>query len=57
MLGTPSVSAQLGIALAGGIYLLAFYLLAQSMLMPAMCLMATGGGVCCVSLARLRQRQ
>jgi hypothetical protein len=56
MLGTPSVSAQMGIALAGGIYLLAFFLLAESLLMPAMCLMATGGGVCCVSLARLRRR-
>jgi hypothetical protein len=52
----PSLIVQMGIAAACGLYLLAFFFLSQRDLMPGLCLMAAGGGVCSVSLARLRQR-
>ena len=53
---TPSMIVQMGIGAACGLYLLAFFFLSQRDLIAGLCLMAAGGGVCSVSLARLRQR-
>jgi hypothetical protein len=53
---TPSLIVQMGIVAACGLYLLAFFFLSQRDLISGLCLMAAGGGVCSVSLARLRQR-